>query len=80
MPENQHEKTLFRQLFEVSAIGINLVVSTFAGLAIGYLLDRLFNTSPYLTIIFLILGIIAGFREMVRVAQKAAKGNGKHNG
>jgi len=80
LPENQHEKTLFRQLFEVSAIGINLVVSTFAGLAIGYLLDRLFNTSPYLTIIFLILGIIAGFREMVRVAQKAAKGNGKHNG
>lgn len=75
MPEKQPEKSLFRQLFEVSTIGINLVVATFAGLAIGYFLDRLFGTSPYLTIIFLIFGIIAGFREMVRVAQKAAKGN-----
>lgn len=75
MPEKQPEKSLFRQLFEVSTIGINLVVATFAGLAIGYVLDRLFGTSPYLTIIFLIFGIIAGFREMVRVAQKAVKGN-----
>ncbi len=79
MPKNQQEKTLLRQLFEVSTIGINLVVSTFAGLAIGYLLDKLFGTSPYLTIIFLILGIIAGFKEMVRIAQKAARGSGKNN-
>ncbi len=67
------EKPLFRQLIEASSVGINLVVSTFVGLAIGYGLDKLFGTSPYLTVIFLILGIIAGFMELVRVARKQEK-------
>ncbi|HAK88146.1 MAG TPA: ATPase F0F1, partial [Nitrospiraceae bacterium] len=43
------EKPLFRQLIEASSVGINLVISTFVGLAIGYWLDKLFGTSPYLT-------------------------------
>jgi len=64
------EKPLFRQLLEASTVGLNLVLSTFVGLAIGYGLDSLFNTSPWLTIIFLIIGIIAGFRELVRIAKK----------
>jgi len=51
-------------------VGIHLVVSTFVGLAIGYGLDKLFGTSPYLTVIFLIIGIIAGFRELIRIAKK----------
>ncbi|BCB97144.1 hypothetical protein JZK55_20660 [Dissulfurispira thermophila] len=73
MTEKQPEKTLFRQLFEASSVGINLVVATFVGLAIGYGLDKLFGTSPYLTIIFLIIGIITGFRELVRIAKKQEK-------
>ena len=64
------EKPVFRQLLEASTVGLNLVLSTFVGLAIGYGLDSFFNTSPWLTIIFLILGIIAGFRELVRIAKK----------
>jgi len=64
------EKPLFRELLEASTVGLNLVLSTFVGLAIGYGLDSLFNTSPWLTIIFLIIGIIAGFRELVRIAKK----------
>ncbi|OGW19245.1 MAG: hypothetical protein A2077_06605 [Nitrospirae bacterium GWC2_46_6] len=67
------EKPLFRQLIEASSVGINLVISTFVGLAIGYWLDKLFGTSPYLTVIFLILGIIAGFMELVRIARKQEK-------
>jgi len=76
LTEKQPEKPLYKQLLDVSTIGINLVVATFVGLAIGYILDRLLGTSPYLTIIFLILGIIAGFRELIRIAQKVAKENG----
>jgi ATP synthase protein I len=51
-------------------VGLNLVLSTFIGLAIGYWLDKVFGTSPWLTIIFLVLGIIAGFRELFRMAKK----------
>lgn len=64
------EKPLLRQLIEASSVGIHLVIATFVGLAIGYGLDKLFGTSPYLTIIFLIIGIIAGFRELIRIAKK----------
>jgi ATP synthase protein I len=62
-------------LLQASTVGLNLVLSTFVGLAIGYGLDKFFNSSPWLTIIFLILGIIAGFRELVRIAKKQDNGS-----
>ncbi len=77
LADNKQEKSLFGQLLDASSVGIYLVAATFAGLAIGYFLDRLFKTSPYLTFIFLFLGIIAGFRELVRIAKKA---EGPRNG
>jgi ATP synthase protein I len=67
------EKSVLRQVFEASTVGIYLVASMFVGLAIGYGLDKLLNTFPYLSIIFFILGIIAGFREVFRVAKKAER-------
>lgn len=82
MTEKKPEKSLFGQLLEASSVGIQLVISTFVGLAIGYGLDRLFGTSPYLTFVFLIVGIIAGFWELLRVAKKAERmknGDNKEN-
>lgn len=66
----QNEKPVFRQLLEASSVGIHLVLATFVGLAMGYGLDKLFNTSPYLTVSFLFIGIIAGFMELVKIAKK----------
>jgi len=43
------------------------------GLAIGYLLDRFFHTKPWLTIIFLILGIVAAFRSLLSLAKEIDK-------
>ncbi|TAL23597.1 MAG: AtpZ/AtpI family protein [Nitrospirae bacterium] len=77
------EKPVFRQLLEASTIGLNLVLATFVGLGMGYALDHVLDkylhikTYPWLTIIFLLLGIIAGFREMVRMARKTYDGNNK---
>ena len=72
------EKPFLKQLMQASKlglnIGINLVLSTFVGLAIGYGLDHLFHTSPWLTLIFLILGIIAGFKELLRIANSQDNG------
>jgi ATP synthase protein I len=65
------DKPLFRHFLEASSVGLNLVFSTFIGLAIGYGLDRLFHTEPWLVIIFTIIGIVAGFRELVKMAKKA---------
>jgi ATP synthase protein I len=69
---DKKDKPLFRHFLQASSVGLNLVFSTFVGLAIGYGLDHLFHTSPWLMIIFTILGIVAGFRELVRMARKQA--------
>jgi ATP synthase protein I len=71
VPKEEEEKGLLRQLLEASSVGIHLVLTTFAGFAIGYVLDKkVFGTFPGMTIIFLILGVIAGFKELFRVARK----------
>lgn len=73
MTEKKPEKTVFRQVFEASTVGIHLVLSMAVGLAIGYALDSFFNTFPYLSAIFFIIGIISGFREVFRIAKKAER-------
>ncbi len=60
----------FRQIWRASLVGIQLVVSTFVGLAIGILLDKLFGTRPWLTLIFLGFGIAAGFMDLLRMARR----------
>ena len=79
MADTKPEKSLLGQLLDASSVGIQLVASTFAGLAIGYGLDRLFGTSPWLTCIFLIIGIISGFWELLRVARKVDKSDNDGN-
>lgn len=74
------EKSLFRQLLRASTVGLNLVFATFIGLGIGWLLDnKVFGgkTSPWLTIIFLVFGIIAGFRDLYRMAKEGGDENDK---
>lgn len=56
-----------------STLGLTIVIATFIGLAVGLWLDEVFDTSPWLTVIFLILGIIAGFRNFYRFMSKRAK-------
>jgi F0F1-type ATP synthase assembly protein I len=43
--------------------------TTFVGYAIGYLLDKAFGTT-YLKIVFLIVGIVAGFVQLIRELSK----------
>ena len=48
-----------------TAIAMTLPSATFAGYIIGYALDSWLHTK-YLTIVFLILGILSGFYELIR--------------
>ena len=64
----------FNALFELSSIGIHLVVSMFIGGGFGYFLDqKVFGTFPWMSIIFLILGIAAGFLKIFQLARAAQK-------
>jgi ATP synthase protein I len=74
MPEQNKEKPVFKQLFEASTVGIQFVLSIIVGFFMGLGLDKLFGTS-FLKFVFLGMGIIAGFRELFRVAKKQGGGN-----
>jgi ATP synthase protein I len=50
--------------FRLGSIGIHLVVCTFVGLAVGYYLDKWLDTRPWLTLLFLVFGIAAGFKNI----------------
>ncbi len=59
-----------KQYFSLSTIGIEMGVTLAIGILIGWYLDRLFGTKPWLTIIFTLFGIAAGFRNLIRLARK----------
>ena len=54
-----------RAVSTASVIGLHMVVAVFIGFGAGLFLDKFFNTAPWLTIIFLLVGIIAGFKNLV---------------
>ncbi len=77
------EKSLFKQLLEASTVGLNLVLATAVGLAMGYgidyAMDKWFglHTRPWFTIIFLIIGIISGFRDLFMIERRSSNESDK---
>ncbi len=63
----------FKELAYYSSLGLSVSLAIFIGLGIGVWLDRKFDTSPWFTLIFLVLGIIAGFRNIALVIKRARK-------
>ena len=50
---------------EYTSLAFLLPATTFVGYVIGYLLDRAFGTH-FLYLVFLLLGIAAGFVQLIR--------------
>lgn len=48
-------------------MGFSVVI----GLLIGIYLDRHFKTEPWMTIVFLLFGVAAAFRVIIRVAKES---------
>ncbi len=66
----ERKKGRLKGLAMIASVGISLVASTMIGLVAGLWLDGLLGTKPWLTIICLILGIIAGFRNVYLTVKK----------
>ncbi len=54
-------------LLRYSSLGLEMGAAIVIGLLIGLWLDRRFGTSPWLTIVFLLLGIAAGFKNLFKL-------------
>ena len=70
--DNDHEK---KGSFMGSAfkLGTELVAAVAVGTIIGFILDTLFDTKPWLIIIFFFLGASAGMLNVIRTANKMQK-------
>ncbi len=65
---------ILRKFGVLGSVGLHLVLGTFTGLAIGYFLDRAFGSNPWLTLLFLGLGVAAGFTNLFRIMRRQQKG------
>ena len=54
-------------------LGTELVAAVAVGTIIGFILDTLFDTKPWLIIIFFFLGAAAGILNVIRAANKMQK-------
>jgi len=61
---------------QYTSLAFLLPAATFVGYVIGYLLDKAFHTK-FLYIVFLILGIVAGFVQLIRQIQRDTRDNGE---
>lgn len=67
--------------FGLIGIGFYLATSIVGATVIGNLLDRQFGTSPVLTLVFLVLGLMAGFlgayRQLLWVVERSNRRQGR---
>ena len=61
------------QMARVSSIGIAMVIAIFGCFYLGRWLDQQLETEPYLTLLFLLIGIAAGFRNMYLLVKRYVK-------
>ncbi|WP_028325058.1 AtpZ/AtpI family protein [Desulfatirhabdium butyrativorans] len=64
-------RRMIRELASYASLGLSVALSIFIGLGIGVYLDKKFDSSPWLTLIFLGLGIAAGYRNIGLVIKKS---------
>jgi ATP synthase protein I len=60
----------YQKFAQLSSLVLLLPSSIAVGLFFGYLLDKLFHTHPWLLLIFTLLGIAAGFYNLIRGLNK----------
>jgi F0F1-type ATP synthase assembly protein I len=68
------KKNFMVMVGEYTSLAFMLPAATLIGYAIGYLLDKAFHTH-FLYIVFLILGIAAGFVQLVRQLMRDTRNN-----
>lgn len=58
-----------------AAVGTSLAAPIIVGALIGVYLDRWLKTDPWLTMIFLFVGIVSGFIQMIRTLNRVEQLN-----
>jgi len=59
-----------RALSFLSQIGVTIIACIAVGILLGRLLDSLLGTTPWLLLVFTLLGIVAAFKSIFDIAKK----------
>jgi len=59
-----------RELGYFASLGMSVALSIFIGLGLGLWLDKKFDTNPVLMFVGLLIGIVAGFSNIIRAGKK----------
>ena len=60
----------FKSYARIGSAATGVAVATVIGMLGGQWLDRKLSTGPYLTLLGLLLGVVAGFRSLIREVQR----------
>ncbi len=71
-PAARRTKRAYNAL-SASSIGLELGISVAIGLGFGWWLDQKAGTQPWLMLLFLVFGLVAGFRGVIRAVKRANK-------
>lgn len=63
----------YRKVGPASSVGLVFVISIVLGWAFGSWLDKKLHTDPWMMLIFTLLGVAAGFYEMIKLAIQLSK-------
>ena len=66
MTEKPPVKSNWQKIAILSSLGLMLPSSIAIGLFLGFYLDKLFDTQPWLLIIFLLFGVASGLISLIR--------------
>ena len=72
-PLGDDKAKLFKQIASYSTLGLEMGLSVAVGAVIGYYIDKWLKTEPWFLIVFLLLGVIAGFKSLYRALKRLQK-------
>jgi F0F1-type ATP synthase assembly protein I len=79
------DRTILRQMYKASIVGLNIVISTAVGGFLGYLFDSAMGkwfglkTAPWGLFIGALLGIVSGFKDLFLLAKRIEQDSSKKN-
>lgn len=72
--KNKNNKNPLRSLVLITQVGLSIITPILLGLYIGMFIDRKVGTNGVFAIIFIILGVGAGFMNLFKLAGPKDKG------
>ena len=63
-------KEIYRALALITSMGITVIICVCMGIFIGWLLDGWLGTTPWLILVFTLLGLVAAIKSMYHMARR----------